>query len=206
MIKKIIILGGGSAGWMTAATLCKRFPKKEITVIESPNTPTVGVGESTLGQIKNWTSFIGLDEKDFIKATDASLKLSIKFTDFYKKGSFFHYPFGGAYIKDNINETNDWWFKKILYPETKLTDFADCMYPIMALVNQNKMTDKPLHDLPFSYHEDAAYHFDATKFGAWLRDSFCKPRGVKHIVEEIDDIKKDIDEIKSLLKELLKNK
>ena len=47
----IIILGGGSAGWMTAATLINQFPHKKITVIESPNTPTVGVGESTLSNI-----------------------------------------------------------------------------------------------------------------------------------------------------------
>ena len=55
---KIIIVGGGSAGWMTAATLIKKFPQKNITLIESPNTPTVGVGESTIGQINNWLSFI----------------------------------------------------------------------------------------------------------------------------------------------------
>lgn len=200
MIKNIIVLGGGSAGWMTAATLCKRFPKKNITVIESPNTPTVGVGESTLGQIKNWTSFIGLDEKSFIKETGASLKLSIKFTDFYKKGTHFHYPFGGAHIKGNINETNDWWFKKILYPKTKQTDFADTMYPAMALVNQNKMTNEPIHELPFNYHTDTAYHFDATKFGIWLRDYFCKPKGVKHVVEDINDIKTNKDGIVSLNK------
>ena len=55
---KIIILGGGSAGWMTAATLIKAFPKKDITVIESPNIKTVGVGESTLGSINDWLDFL----------------------------------------------------------------------------------------------------------------------------------------------------
>lgn len=56
MIKKICIVGGGSAGWMTAATLIRCFPNKLITLIESPNIPTVGVGESTIGQIRGWTS------------------------------------------------------------------------------------------------------------------------------------------------------
>ena len=83
---KIVIVGGGSAGWMTAATLIQAFPQKTIIVIESKNVPTVGVGESTIGGIRKWTRFIGLDETHFFKATDASLKLSIKFTDFYKKG------------------------------------------------------------------------------------------------------------------------
>ena len=87
---KIIIVGGGSAGWMTAATLIKAYPEKDITVIESPNVPIVGVGESTLAGIKIWTDFLEIDEKDFLKHTDGIIKLSIKFTDFYKKGEAFH--------------------------------------------------------------------------------------------------------------------
>ena len=60
MINKIIIVGGGSAGWLTAATLSKFCSEKEITLIESPNIPTVGVGESTLGQINQWLSLMGI--------------------------------------------------------------------------------------------------------------------------------------------------
>ena len=62
MIKtnKIIVLGGGSAGWMTAATLISQFPNKDITVIESPTTPTVGVGESTLGHINHWLKLLNI--------------------------------------------------------------------------------------------------------------------------------------------------
>ena len=65
----IIILGGGSAGWMTAATMCKIFPEKNITVIESPNTPTIGVGESTLGQINRWLLLLGIKDEDFMPYT-----------------------------------------------------------------------------------------------------------------------------------------
>jgi tryptophan halogenase len=53
-INKIVIVGGGSAGWMTAATLIQRLPGREVVLIEDPNTPTVGVGESTLGFINEW--------------------------------------------------------------------------------------------------------------------------------------------------------
>ena len=104
---KILIVGGGSAGWMTAATLITKFPNKDITLIEHPEIPLSGVGESTLGQIKQWLNYIGLHEKDFIKETDATIKLSIKFTDFYKKGESFHYPFGSPQLEGNLFKTND---------------------------------------------------------------------------------------------------
>src|SRR6056300_232874 len=138
MLKKIMIVGGGSAGWMTAATLIKCFPNKSITLIESPNIATVGVGESTLGQIRGWTALLGIDDKDFITHTDGSYKLSIKFKDFYKKGEAFHYPFGTANTDNNLAIGNDWWLKKIYKPETPNSDYADCLYPQMALVNENK--------------------------------------------------------------------
>ena len=87
-LNKIVIVGGGSAGWMSAATMVRAFPDKEIIVIESPDYPIVGVGESTLGGITGWANWIGIDEKDFMPATDAVYKMSIKFTDFYKKDDF----------------------------------------------------------------------------------------------------------------------
>ena len=177
-IDKIIIVGGGSAGWMTAATLIKYFPNKDITLIESPNIPTVGVGESTIFQIREWLRTLEINEEDFMRHTDASYKLSIKFTDFYKKGEAFHYPFGQPNFENNANRFNDWWYKKILKPETPNSDFANCMFPQMAYVNNNTF-DKKIQ---------SAYHFDATKFGLWLRDHYCLPKGVKHIKEDVNTI------------------
>ena len=138
MINSIIIVGGGSAGWMTAATLTREFPEKIISLIESPNISTVGVGESTIGGIRLWTNWLGIDDKQFLKFTDGSYKLSIKFTDFYKKGESFHYPFGTPDIKNTRSKLNDWWFKKFFYEDTPHSDYADCFYPQMAMVNQNK--------------------------------------------------------------------
>jgi len=98
-IKKIVIVGGGSAGWMTAATLIARLKGRDITLIESPNIPTVGVGEATLGFINGWLNLLGIKDEDFMKHCDATYKLSIRFTDFYKKGSgSFHYPFGNINV------------------------------------------------------------------------------------------------------------
>ena len=199
MVKKIIIVGGGSAGWMSAATLKQCFPNKEITLIESPKIETIGVGESTIQQIKEWVHLLDINDKSFIPETDAILKLSIKFQDFYKKGEHFHYPFGEANYAGNNNENNDWWFKKIYKSSTPNNNYAESNYPIMSLIKNNKIsTDLNKRISFFSFYKDCAYHFDATKFAIWLRDNYCKPLGVKHIKEEIKEIQQDDNGIKSL--------
>lgn len=199
---KIIIVGGGSAGWMAAATLISQFPNKDITVIESPNIPTVGVGESTLGFINDWLDLLGIEDKDFMPHTDASYKLSIRFENFYKKGDGgFHYPFGPVVENEKIGMKEMWFLKKYLNPETPITDYANSLYQNMALVNNNVMfknEDKELEYFNFKQH--TAYHFDATKFGLWLKDYYCKPKGVKHILENVNTIETNEDGIVSLNK------
>jgi len=186
---KIVIVGGGSAGWMTAATLIRFFPNKDISVIESKDVPTVGVGESTLGQITGWLEMLDIKQDDFMKETDASLKMSIKFTDWAGKDTGgFHYPFGTSWVVGTSFGVNDWFMKKSKYPDTPVEDFVDCFFPAMQLVHQNKILKNDNNELPgWRYNIDVAYHFDATKFGAWLREEYCKPRGVKHIVGTIKE-------------------
>ena len=198
--QNITIVGGGSAGWMTAATLIKRFPEKNITLIESSNTPTVGVGESTIGQINQWLSMLGVKDEEFMPYTDASYKLSIRFEDFYKKGDGgFHYPFGNAYYNEYYQGRLTWTMKKVLQPETPYFDYAESMYPIMALVRNKTLITNHNHELPsFNIDKNVAYHFDATKFGIWLRDNFCLPKGVKHIVEDVVSVETDEYGVKSL--------
>ena len=199
-IKKIVIVGGGSAGWMTAATLIARLKGRDIILIESPNIPTVGVGEATLGFINGWLNLLGIKDEDFMKHCDATYKLSIRFTDFYKKGAgSFHYPFGGINIDGNTFDKNDWYFKKMFYPETPISDYADCVYPIMALVNQNKVSDK-YNILPnYNFKNDCAYHFNAVKFALWLKSHYAMPKGVKNILAEVVDTHTDEDGIKKLI-------
>ena len=146
---KIIIVGGGSAGWMAAATLISQFPNKDITVIESPNVPTVGVGESTLGQINNWLDLLGIKDEDFMPHTDASYKLSIRFEDFYKKGDGgFHYPFGPVVETDKLGLKQLWFVKKHLQPKTPITEYSNWLYQNMALVNNNVLFKNENKELP----------------------------------------------------------
>lgn len=187
---KIVIVGGGSAGWMSAAAMVRAFPEKDITVIESPDFPTVGVGESTLGHLGMWAKWLGIKDEDFMPATDATYKLSIKFTDFYKKdhGSF-HYPFGIPLMNGTHFGWQDWQIKKTLFPETPESDFAETFFPITNLVNQNKISFNQSGKLDnFSFHRAHAFHFDATKFGQWLKNNYCFPRGVKIIQDSVERV------------------
>ena len=124
-INSIIIVGGGSAGWMTATSLSKHVPEIDVTLIESPNVPTIGVGESTVLAINWFLQSLGMKDEDWMPHCDATYKATIKFTDFHKKGEFFHYPFGSQDFH-NMELGNEergyydlgvdaWFFKKWLY-------------------------------------------------------------------------------------------
>ena len=73
-ISKIVIVGGGSAGWMTASALITIFPDKAITLIESPDIPTIGVGESTTNYMREWVNFLGLKDEEWMPECDATYK------------------------------------------------------------------------------------------------------------------------------------
>lgn len=191
-IKKIVVVGGGSAGWMSAATLIKHFPERDITVIESPNTPTVGVGESTIGQINEWLFDLGITDSDWMKECDASYKLSIKFSDFYKKDSgSFHYPFGTP-IYDNVHFPNglqDWYIRRAIDQSVTVENFAETFFPAVTMSESNKICENLNNEFPdWSFSRDVAYHFDAAKFGSWLKDKFCIPKGVKIIKSDVKTV------------------
>lgn len=199
-IKSITIVGGGSAGWMSAATLIANFPNYKISLIESSDIPRIGVGESTQQKIAVWARNIGINHKDFMEKTDASYKFSIRFKDFNHIGDDgFHYPFGNIYLGNTNRGTNEWALKKIKYPETSNSDFADCFFPQMSLINNNTINEnkyKIFED--FDFDNEHAYHFDAIKFANWLAEDFAKPKGVNHIIATVLKVNVDENGISSL--------
>lgn len=200
-VKSIIICGGGSAGWMSAAVLAKQHPDIDICLVEDPDTPTVGVGESTLGTINSYLDLLEIEEKDWMEYCQATYKLGIKFTDFYKKDDAYYYPFG---MKDTQNTTSggtDWYVKKSLNPETPTNDFYESYYSCMPFIYDSKIYDNQDGQLPgFSFKADVAYHMDATAFGQFLKNRVAIPNGVVHVEAHIDSIHRDhegyVDHIK----------
>ena len=216
MIDNVVIVGGGSAGWMSATTLLNQFPDKKITLVESPNISNIGVGESTVAGSQSgfsgfgdWLNLVDINDFNFMSQTDAIFKLSIAFENWYREDSgTFHFPFGQPGLLPNVN-LNDWYFKKIFNPETPVSDFTEWFFPAMALVNQNKslftenfthVNRSPIGRAELERDElnnevqlfsGCSLQFDATKFGIWLRDNYCKakyPNNFTHILAEVKEI------------------
>jgi len=193
-IKRIIIVGGGSAGWMSAAFLSKQHPNLEIALVESPDIPVIGVGESTLGTINSFLHLLGITDEEFMPYVQGTYKLGIQFSDFYKKDDVYYYPFGLKDLQNTGGGTLDWYVKKTLNPELSHNDFYECFYSCMPLIYKNKIYDNKDGQLPnYSFRQDVAYHMDAISFGQFLREKIAEPNGVVHIQANVDEVFKDAE-------------
>tara|TARA_B110000208_G_scaffold110363_1_gene136421 strand:+ start:1981 stop:3585 length:1605 start_codon:yes stop_codon:yes gene_type:complete len=190
-VKSICIVGGGSAGWMTAATLCKFTPNIKVTLIESSEVGVIGVGESTLGHFNNFLNAMEIKDEDWMAECNATYKTSIKFTNWNKEGEAFQYPFGSLDFSEAPRGTSDWFNWAVRDPEnTKASDFAEFFHSSVAMINQNKLTKNTYGEVPnFNFKNDTAYHMDASLFGKFLKKTFCD--SVTHIQDHIESIPLD---------------
>ena len=188
-IKKIVILGGGSSGWMTAASLIKNFPDMDITLVESSDIPTIGVGESTINSINVFLRDLGIKDSDWMKHCNAVYKTSIDFTNWDGKGTRIRYPFGDSEFFDDYIPA-EWFTKKALHgaPNDEFTAFA---MGSDQMIRKNKLTkENKIRGWNFDY--DTAYHMDAGLFGDYLKNHYCKPRGVKQKLANVTSV--DVDD------------
>lgn len=196
-IKKIVIVGGGTAGWMTAAALAKyiRYPGVSITLIESDEIGTVGVGEATIPGIKEFNQKLGIDEQEFMGATQATIKLGIEFSDWSQLGENYMHPFGFYGHDLNALSFYHYWLKQKAFGDT--TPLADYCIPCVA-AQQGKFA-KPNND-PRSVLSTYfyAYHLDAGLYAKYLRQ-LSEREGVVRIEGKVTQVTKDDSgKIKSL--------
>jgi len=196
----ILIVGGGSAGWMTAAHLIKMFPEKNITVLESDIVPTVGVGESTLSDFKIWLDFLSIDIKDFMLGCDATFKLGISFIDFLQINSDpIHYMFGGPDLRSTKFGLKDWSILKLNNKDLPFTDYIDYYWKHSYAVKTNKLPyEKNDNIYPFNFKNDVGFQVNAIKFAEWLKEKYCMPRGVNRIIDTVENVVKNENGIESL--------
>jgi len=188
---KIVIVGGGTAGWMSAAALAKQG--HDITIFKG-NEP-IGVGESTTPHIDQYIKYLGLSDEEFLRATRGTYKSSSRFVDFYKKGHVFHYPNGQ--VETGI-PFNAWMEAKTFYPD-KTPPFAELYQPFVAVAEEGKLPlNDPLLD-PYDISKDRSFHIDGSKFSTFLQENFCSnvrvddrkvesvmygQRGIQHLLVE----------------------
>ncbi|TDR23610.1 tryptophan halogenase family protein [Marinicella litoralis] len=186
-IRKVLIVGGGSAGWMTAAYLHQALnregmpPRVEVTLVESPDIPRISVGEATIPSMRHLLAVIGIDELDFMKATDATFKQSIKYVNWeHNNNTFYHHPFGR-----NRRQPIDYAGLEWLASDRKIPFMETCSpQPIICEMGKSPlMMGKWDMGAPINY----AYHMNAQKFADYLRD-FIVPKGVNHIYANVTDI------------------
>jgi tryptophan halogenase len=182
-IKKVVIAGGGTAGWMTAALMQKVLHTQvEIELVESEDIGIVGVGEATIPPIQVFNQFLGLDEKEFLRETKATIKLGIQFDNWRHKGHRYFHTFGAPGAALGFCNFQHYWLKAHKQGlKQSLWDF-DLNYLCCKNEVFNKInTQNPVYEVPY------AYHFDSSLYGKYLR-KIAEKAGVKRtegIIEHV---------------------
>ena len=180
---KVVVAGGGTAGWLTAYSLVTRLGKLlDITLVESDQIGSVGVGEATIPTMRTFHRLVGIDEQEFMAATHATFKLGIQFNNWGQQDESYFHSFGEIGQRSWMAEFHEFWL------EAKAQGFGGslddyCLELKAAKANKfaTMAGNKPLN---------FAYHLNATAYAAYLRTK-SEIAGVKRIEGRIEKIQND---------------
>ncbi len=187
--RRVLIVGGGTAGWLAACYLAKKLGTSQtggldITLIESPDIGIIGVGEGTFPTIRATLKAIGIDEATFLRECHATFKQGILFPDWRVKGETYFHPFDPPFYNREAVDLVPYW---LLQDEAKRPPFAE------AVTFQKPVADacrapKWRHDRDFEGPLNYAYHFDAVRF-AGLLSRHGQDLGVRHLTGMVRDVR-----------------
>lgn len=200
-VKDVVIVGGGTAGWMTATYLKAAFGDRvSITLVESKKIGTIGVGESTFSTVRYFFEYLGLAERDWMPSCAASYKLAIRFEGWRRPGTHFYHPFERLSTVDGFSLA-DWWLA--LDGNVDVFDESCFVTPTLCAAKRSPRS------IDGSVFEDAfdgavgrttlseqrsqfpyAYHFDADLLAKFLA-KFGTDRGVRRIIDDVVEVQQD---------------
>jgi tryptophan halogenase len=186
---RVVILGGGTAGWMAAVGLVSMLPRQHyrVTLVESEEIGIVGVGEATLPQMKNFNDLIAIDEAEMMRATRATFKLGIEFVDWGYLGSSYIHPFGIHGSAGSGLAFHHSWLRSLgAGRDWNIEDFSFAIAAARANRFDFPAAGRPTINSTYSY----AYHFDASLYAAYLRE-VAERRGAERIEGKVADVEQD---------------
>lgn len=194
--KKIVIIGGGTAGWMAATSFQHAWAgKSEITLVESKDIGIIGVGEGSTPYLKQYFNRLGIAESEWMPTCDATYKAGISFpqwstVDGYN--SYFH-PFFSQF---DLKPAEMFFFNSNLRRRGKIADVHPEHYFVAAQIAEQYRA--PVTDDSIKFEIDYGYHFDSAKLGRFLRDR-AKAKGLTHKIAHISHVEKHLNQdIKSV--------
>jgi tryptophan halogenase len=186
-IERVLIVGGGTAGWMAAAALgfLLEGSKTKVQLIESEAIGTVGVGEATIPPIIEFNKMLGIDENEFVAATKATFKLGIEFNNWGQLGESYIHPFGDFGVNFDSIPFYQYWAN--LYAKGKAKDLFE--YSLMVQACHKRKFMRPLLDRPQSALSgiNYAFQFDAGLYAEYL-SKYAKAKGVERIEGKIEQV------------------
>jgi tryptophan halogenase len=184
-LRSILVVGGGTAGWMAAAALQRAAGHQtKVSVVESADIGVVGVGEATIPAIRQFNAMIDLEEAPFMRATGATFKLGIEFVDWGEVGRRYIHPFGTFGPDRELGQFHQLFF---LLKQAGLADDIERYSLCAQAALRGRMAEQSADPRSLLSMLFSAYHFDAIRYGQHLR-AFCQDIGVTRIEGEVVDV------------------
>jgi hypothetical protein len=185
-VRDVVVLGGGSAGWLVAGLLAAEHPDLRLTLIESTDVPTIGVGEGTWPSMRDTLRRIGLDEAEFVRRCNVSFKQGSRFDGWARgapgaDGDRYYHPFMLPVGYGDVDLVQAW---LATAPERP---FADVVSPSVQVCEAGR-APKQVQTPGFGAVANYAYHFDAGLFAQMLREHAIQRLGVRHLVDHVDAV------------------
>lgn len=190
-VKSVVIAGGGTAGWMTAAALAKLLIPAgvSVTLVESEAIGTVGVGEATIPSIAKFNALLGIDEHEFVRETQATHKLGIEFSDWGGLGQRYFHPFGRYGFDLEGVDFHQYWARLRKLGDTHGLD--DYSLNTLAAYSGKFLKPEPDHGHVIG-QLGYAFHFDASLYATFLR-RFAEAKGGARIEGRILEVERDME-------------